>query len=50
MHRSLAATAKLCKKCLEAGKSLKPDIAKDNIGNSMEFKLKLKRKIERQQN
>ena len=30
MHRN--ATAKYCKICLEAGKKLKPDIPKSNIG------------------
>ena len=32
MHRNLAATAKLSKHCLEAGKNLKPDIVKSNLG------------------
>ena len=31
MHRNLAATAKYCKSCLEAGKNLKPDIPKKKI-------------------
>ena len=32
MHRNIAATAKYCKSCLEAGKNLKPDIPKSGIG------------------
>ena len=32
MHRNLAATAKYCKSCLEAGKNLKPDIPKSEMG------------------
>ena len=34
MHRNLAATAKYCKSCLEAGKNLKPDIPKNDMGNT----------------
>ena len=29
MHRNIAATAKYCKRCLEAGKNLKPDMPND---------------------
>ena len=32
MHQNIAATAKYCKSCLEAGKNLKPDIPKSDIG------------------
>ena len=34
MHRNLAATAKYCKSCLEAGKHLKPDIPKNDMGDT----------------
>ena len=34
MHRNLAATAKFCKQYLEAGKNLKSDIAKGNLGKT----------------
>ena len=34
MHRNLAATAKYCKSCLEAGKNLKPNIPKSKIGTT----------------
>ena len=34
MHRNLAATAKYCKSCLEEGKNLKPDIPKNDMGNT----------------
>ena len=34
MHRNIAATAKYCKSCLEAGKNLKPDIPKNDIGET----------------
>ena len=34
MHRNLAATAKYCKNCLEAGKNLKPDIPKNDMGDT----------------
>ena len=33
MHRNLAATTKYCKSFLEAGKNLKQDIPKNDIGN-----------------
>ena len=33
-HRNLAATAKYCKSCLEAGKNLKPHIPKNDMGNT----------------
>ena len=32
MHRNFAATAKLCKHCLETVENLKPDMAKGGIG------------------
>ena len=32
MHRNLAAIAKYCKSCLKAGKNLKPDVLKVDIG------------------
>ena len=35
MHRNLAATAKNCKSCLEAGKHLKPDVPKMIWGTHM---------------
>ena len=35
MHRNLAATAKYCRSCLEAGKNLKPDIPKMIWGTHM---------------
>ena len=34
MHRNIAATAKYCKSCLEAGKNLKPDIPKSDMGET----------------
>ena len=34
MHRDLAATAKYCKSCLGAAKNLKPDIAKNDMGDT----------------
>ena len=34
LHRKIAATAKYCKSCLEAGKNLKPDIPKSDIGET----------------
>ena len=34
MHRNLAATAKYCESCLEAGKNLKTDIPKNNMGDT----------------
>ena len=34
MHRNLAATAKYCKSCLGAAKNLKPDIAKNDMGDT----------------
>ena len=33
-HRILAATAKYCKSCLKAGKNLKPDIPKSDMGKT----------------
>ena len=35
MHRNIAATAKYCKGCLEAGENLKPDIPKSDMGKLM---------------
>ena len=32
LHRNLSTTAKYCKSCLEAGKNLKPNIPRSNIG------------------
>ena len=32
IHRNFWATAKMCQHCLEAGKTLKPDIPKSDIG------------------
>ena len=34
MHRNLAATTKYCKSYLEAGKNLKPDIPKNDMGDT----------------
>ena len=34
MHRNIAATAQYCKSCLEAGKNLKPDIPKSDMGET----------------
>ena len=34
MPRNLAATAKYCRSCLEAGKNLKPDTPKNDMGNT----------------
>ena len=34
MYRNLAATAQYCKSCLEAGKNLKPEIPKNDMGNT----------------
>ena len=34
MHRNIAATAKYCQSCLEAGKNLKPDIPKSDMGET----------------
>ena len=34
MHRNIAATAKYCKSCVEAGKNLKPDIPKSDMGDT----------------
>ena len=34
MHRNIAATAKYCKSCLEAGKNFKPDIPKSDMGET----------------
>ena len=34
MHRNIAATANHCKSCLEAGKNLKPDIPKSDMGET----------------
>ena len=34
MHRNIAATAKYCKSCLETGKNLKPDIPKNDMGET----------------
>ena len=34
MHRNLETTAKYCKSCLEAGKNLKPDIPKNDMGDT----------------
>ena len=34
-HRNIAATAKYCKSCLEAGKNLKLDIPKSDMGDLM---------------
>ena len=34
MHRNIAATAEYCKSCLEAGKNLKPDIPKSDMGET----------------
>ena len=34
MHRNIAATAKYCKSCLESGKNLKPDIPKNDMGET----------------
>ena len=34
MHRNLAVTAKYCESCLEAGKNLKPDIPKNDMGDT----------------
>ena len=33
-HRNIAATAKHCKSCVEAGKNLKPDIPKSDMGDT----------------
>ena len=35
MHRNIAATAKYCKSCLEAGKNLKLDIPKSDMGGNL---------------
>ena len=34
MHRNIAATTKYCKSCLEAGKNLRPDIPKSDMGET----------------
>ena len=34
MHRNFAATAKFCKRCLEAGNNLKPNIPKSDVGDT----------------
>ena len=34
MHRNIAATAKYCKSCLDAGKNPKPDIPKSDMGET----------------
>ena len=34
MHRNIAATVKYCKSCVEAGKNLKPDIPKNDTGDT----------------
>ena len=34
MHRNIAATAKYCKSCLQAGKNLKPDNPKSDMGET----------------
>ena len=34
MHRNIAATAKYCKNCEEAGKNLKPDNPKNDLGET----------------
>ena len=39
MHRNLAATAKFCKSCLETGKNLKPDIRKNDMGDTYVYEV-----------
>ena len=34
MHRNIATTAKYCRSCVEAGKNIKPDIPKSDIGDT----------------